>query len=110
MTDYLEPSYYNKINGSKIQGLTKKIGFSIHESGDLSKVLDYKKPDVVHLPLNIPDTRLFRKGALYELNNLGVEIHGRFVFLKGLSFLSDFKLKKYFPDALVVLRLIIFAT
>ena len=35
---------------------------------------------------------------------MGVEIHVRSVFLQGLFFLSDSKLKKYFPDAFVVLQ------
>ena len=104
VTDYLKPNYYSQLNDLKGIGLTKKIGVSIYENDDLLKVLDYKKPDVVQLPLNILDTRLFKNGALDKLNNMGVEIHVRSVFLQGLFFLSDSKLKKYFPDAFVVLQ------
>ena len=86
VTDYLEPNYYNQLNDLKGKGLTKKIGVSIYENDDLLKVLDYKKPDVVQLPLNILDTRLFKNGALDKLNNLGVEIHVRSVFYKDYSF------------------------
>ena len=62
-------------------------------------MLDSKiKPDVIQLPMNILDTRLYRSGVLSKLFDREIEIHVRSVFLQGLFYLSQDQLKSRFND------------
>ena len=47
-------------------------------------------------PFNIFDRRLKTSGWIDKLNNLGIEIHVRSIFLQGLLLLSADKRNKYF--------------
>ena len=66
-----------------------KIGVSVYNLEDILKIIDIKTPDVIQLPLNILDTRLYRDGTLNMLNNLNVIIQVRSIFLQGLFYLSS---------------------
>ena len=57
-----------------------------------------KKPDIIQIPINILDTKLFRDGTLKKLKKNKIEIHARSVFLQGLLFYSKRKILKIFPN------------
>ena len=59
----------------------------------------YVVPDVIQLPMNILDTRLYRNKTLSHLHEKGIEIHIRSAFLQGLFYLPADSLNKNFSDA-----------
>ena len=67
----------------KNRGMVKKIGWSIYEESDLASInLDYI--DIVQIPFSIYDQRLMKNGFLKNLNQKGIEVHARSIFLQGL--------------------------
>jgi len=67
------------------------------------------KPEVVQLPMNILDARLYKNGLLNQLFENGIEIHIRSVFLQGLFYLPEADLYERFNDVapiLIILRTI----
>ena len=76
----------------KQEGLTEKIGISIYEPETLERVWGYFQPDIMQAPVNVLDARL--GGWLHQddwkcrVQEAGVEIHARSVFLQGLLLLS----------------------
>ena len=80
-------------------GCNYKIGVSLYDNIELRDVLDCKNiPRVIQLPINILDTKLYRKGILSSLKIQNIEIHARSVFLQGLFYLNNNKIKNLFPD------------
>ena len=77
------------------------IGVSIYDYKDIEETLSFHKPDIIQIPLNILDTRLFLDGALGDLISNDIIIHIRSVFLQGLFYLSECEIKKKFPDVLI---------
>jgi len=96
--DYLNPKYCKELHSLKLNLGIKKIGVSVYNSNEIKKILSINLPDVIQCPLNILDTRLYRNGLLDRLYHMGIEIHARSVFLQGLFFLSENKLKQSFAD------------
>lgn len=68
----------------KLLGLVSKIGVSIYDPEELNDIFSLLKFDIVQSPLNIVDRRLINSGWLSRLNNKGVEVHARSIFLQGL--------------------------
>ena len=62
----------------------KKIGISIYSPHELGPILENYKIDIVQAPISIIDRRLEKSGWLQRLNESGVEIHARSIFLQGL--------------------------
>ena len=58
------------------------------------------KPEIIQLPMNILDTRLYRSGILSKLFNKGIEIQVRSAFLQGLFYLSKTDLERRFSDVI----------
>lgn len=74
----------NKMKEIQSRGLVRKLGVSVYDEQQLDSVLKVFKPDIVQLPLNVLDQRFLLSGQLGRLQDLGVEIHVRSVFLQGL--------------------------
>ena len=55
-------------------------------------------PDIIQLPINVLDTRLYRRGNLGMLKEKSIEVHARSAFLQGLFFLERPLLTKLFPE------------
>jgi hypothetical protein len=68
----------------KLSGLVLKIGVSIYDPKELNDIFSLLKLDIVQSPLNIVDRRLVNSGWLSRLNDKGVEVHVRSIFLQGL--------------------------
>ena len=60
--------------------------------------------DIIQLPINVLDHRLIKSGILKKIKKKKIEIHARSIFLQGLFFLSEKKIKTMFPDVLQSIR------
>jgi aryl-alcohol dehydrogenase-like predicted oxidoreductase len=97
---FLDPIFQSKLQETKDKELVHSIGVSLYNEEEINQVLDSKiKPDVIQLPMNILDTRLYRHGALGKLFKKEIEIHVRSAFLQGLFYLSKPDLEARFKDA-----------
>ncbi len=67
----------------KTRGLTRKIGVSIYEKKDLESIFKLFQPDIIQCPVNILDTRLLVDNYLFNLSEMGIEVHIRSIFLQG---------------------------
>ena len=102
---YLKESFQLEIKEAKIKQLIQNFGVSLYSEEELNQVLDSKiKPDVIQLPMNILDTRLYRCGVLSKLFDREIEIHVRSAFLQGLFYLSEAELEDGFKDVIPYLE------
>ena len=98
--DYLDPVFCKELHQLKNIKEIQQIGVSVYTIDEIKKVLSVKQPDIIQCPLNILDTKLYRKGILDEIKGHKIDIHIRSVFLQGLFYLCDEDIKRSFPDAL----------
>ena len=96
--DYLNEEFFHQLISLKEKKNIKMIGVSIYDYKDIEETLSFHKPDIIQIPLNILDTRLFWDGTLNDLISNDIIIHIRSVFLQGLFYLSERQIKKKFPD------------
>ena len=98
---FLDPMFQSKLQETKDKELVHRIGVSLYSEKEINQVLDSKiKPDVIQLPMNILDTRLYRCGVLSKLFDREIEIHVRSAFLQGLFYLSKAELEDGFKDVI----------
>lgn len=79
----------NDLYKMKIKGLVKKIGISIYDPSELTKILNFFKPDIVQVPFSIFDKRFISSGLLSQLKKNKIEVHARSIFLQGLILMSE---------------------
>jgi len=102
---YMDTRFQSEVQQLRDEGFIKKIGVSIYSKEEIDIVLKSKlKPEVVQLPINILDTRLYHDGCLERLVAEKVQIHARSVFLQGLFYLPPSELKENFRDAVSILK------
>lgn len=93
------PQILDALEGIKSLGLAQKIGISIYDPSELSKLTALYKFDLVQVPMNILDQRLIHSGWAQKLKDNDVEIHIRSAFLQGLLLMSQearpLKFKKF---------------
>lgn len=77
------------LQGLKSDGYIEKVGFSIYQPEDLDALWPSFRPDLVQAPYNLLDRRLEKSGWLERMNEAGVEVHVRSVFLQGLLLMSS---------------------
>ena len=84
-------------NGSKLaeamlslkkQGLVHKIGVSAYGPDEVASVFQKFQIDIIQVPFNVFDRRMLTSGWLQRLNDAGIEIHARSIFLQGLLLLK----------------------
>ena len=75
---------YQTLNALKEQGTIEKVGISIYDPKEIDLIWSRFKPDLVQAPFNVIDRRLVTSGWLSKLNEAGVEVHVRSIFLQGL--------------------------
>ena len=73
----------------KQMGEVDKVGVSVYGAEQLNFILDHFDIDLVQLPFNILDSRLFDDGMLSRLNQKKIEVHARSVFLQGLLLMDQ---------------------
>lgn len=88
--DYL--IVYNNLSKLKEYGYTKKIGLSIYNADQMKLIRNVFLPDVVQVPVNLLDQRVFESDEFLRLKDLGCEIHARSIFLQGLLAMHEFKI------------------
>ena len=102
---YMDTRFQLEVQQLRDEGFIKKIGVSIYSKEEIDIVLKSKlKPEIVQLPINILDTRLYRNGCLERLVAEKIQIHARSVFLQGLFYLTPAELKENFKDAVSILK------
>ncbi len=91
------PSLLSKVLQLKKKGKISKVGFSLYYPKELEFLLDnHISVDLIQVPYNIFDQRF---GEYFEkVQELGIEIHTRSVFLQGLFFLKPEDLQKNFAQ------------
>jgi hypothetical protein len=75
----------------KEQNLVKSIGVSIYNPEELDALWSQFQFDIVQTPYNILDQRIATSGWLKRLNQAGIEVHVRSVFLQGLLLMEKLK-------------------
>lgn len=68
----------------KKNGLVKKIGISIYCPGDLRKIWNFWKPEIIQAPLNVFDRRIVTSGWLKKIKKNKIQFIARSIFLQGL--------------------------
>jgi len=87
---------YTELMVIKQSGRAAKIGFSAYNGFDIDAALDRYEIDLVQIPLNVLDQRLLLGGQMARLQQRGVEIHVRSVFLQGLLLMDPMTAPEYF--------------
>jgi len=72
----------------KASGLASKIGVSIYDASELDRLFGHFPIELVQVPFNVLDQRILSSGWLARLNDLGIEVHVRSIFLQGLLLLE----------------------
>lgn len=89
--DLLSPdgdALWSALRRLREDGVFREIGISVYVADDPAALAARFRPDVMQLPFSLLDQRLLVNGTLARLNELGVEIHARSLFLQGLLFLD----------------------
>jgi len=98
---FLEPRFQSEVQKAKDNELINSFGVSLYNEKEINHVLESElKPEVIQLPMNILDTRIYQQGLLGNLFEKGIEIHVRSAFLQGLFYLSKIDLEDRFEDAI----------
>ncbi|HWY61175.1 MAG TPA: aldo/keto reductase [Rhizomicrobium sp.] len=86
--DLTDDKLWPALQRLKAEGEFRNIGISVYVGDDPAGLAARYRPDVMQLPFSILDQRLLQDGTLARLNELGVELHARSVFLQGLLFMD----------------------
>ena len=99
--DYLNPIFHKEIELIKKKYYIKNIGVSLYNVKELKKILKYKKPDIIQVPVNILDRSFLDEKIIKLLKK------NQLRFWVDLFFYRDFFLKKksIFIKILKILRL-----
>ena len=84
--DFLNPNFHKDIDKIKKKYPIKNIGVSIYNVSELNKILKYKKPDIIQVPLNVLDKRFLNKKIIQMLKKKKIKVFARSIFLQGLFF------------------------
>ncbi len=102
---FLYPLFKLELQEAKDKELIRSIGVSLYNEKEINQVLESElKPEVIQLPMNILDTRIYRYGLLGKLFEKEIEIHVRSAFLQGLFYLSEIDLAARFKDVIPYLE------
>ncbi|OFX08839.1 MAG: hypothetical protein A2516_08800 [Alphaproteobacteria bacterium RIFOXYD12_FULL_60_8] len=88
----------------KNEGLVEKIGVSVYTGEQIDGLLECYNLDCIQVPVSLFDQRLIQSGHLTALKELGIEVHSRSSFLKGLIFQNPEVLPDHFVGAKAQLR------
>ena len=91
--DLLKPGskkIFNKLVDLKRSEKVKKIGVSIYDYTQLKSIIENYDIDIVQLPFNIIDKRLVNNNIFKNLQNMGIEVHARSVFLQSLLLMTEY--------------------
>ena len=89
--DLFDFDYYEIIcalHEMRSRGLTQKVGVSVYWPHELEELIKLEDFDLVQLPLNPVNQQFSCSGWLQRLQELGIEVHARSIFLQGLLLMS----------------------
>ncbi len=75
---------YRALRKVQENGLVRKIGVSIYDPSELDTICSRFSIDLVQAPFNVLDRRLIETGWLPRIQEKGIELHVRSIFLQGL--------------------------
>lgn len=75
---------FRELEALKAEGMVRRVGVSIYQPSELEALCSKFKFDLVQCPFSLLDRRLLTSGWLDKLNDSGVSVHARSVFLQGL--------------------------
>jgi len=102
---FLDTGFQSELQRIREKHFISKTGVSLYNENEINLVMKSSfKPEVIQLPMNILDTRLYRSGMLARLYDKGIRIHVRSAFLQGLFYLPESDLKNSFSDAIPYLE------
>jgi len=102
---FLDSRFQSEVQKAKDNELIHSLGVSLYNEKEINHVLESElKPEVIQLPMNILDTRIYHQGLLGNLFEKGIEIHVRSAFLQGLFYLSKIDLEDRFEDVIPCLE------
>ena len=81
-------AYWKALLDLREAGIFRRIGISAYVADDPAMLAAWFKPDVMQVPFSLLDQRLLADGSLARLQQLGVEVHARSLFLQGLLFMD----------------------
>lgn len=84
--DLLKPGgekIFHKLREFKNAGKVKKIGASVYSKLETVELLKRYELDVLQVPISIADQRLLKNNFLMSIQQSGIEIHARSIFLQG---------------------------
>lgn len=86
---------YSTLLKLKKNNKIKNIGISIHNPIFLKKIIIKYKIDIVQVPFNIFDNRIYDQGIVFLLKKKKIKIHCRSIFLQGLLLCKYLKISKH---------------
>ena len=96
---FLDTDFQEELAEARNRKIAPKTGVSLYSESEINQVLESTfKPEVIQLPMNILDNRLYRRGLLDRIRDKGIMIHARSAFLQGLFYLPEADLKARFAD------------
>ena len=102
--DYLNPIFHKEIELIKKKYYIKNIGVSLYDVKELKKILKYKKPDIIQVPVNILDRSFLDEKIIKLLKKKSIKILGRSIFLQGLFFKKEEYIYKNFKNIKTVYK------
>ena len=96
--DYLSKKFQKKISFLKKNFPIKNIGVSLYNPEEYFKILKFKVPDIIQVPINLFDKRFLDRKIVNSLKKNKIKIHARSVFLQGLFFSNKKKIFKNFKN------------
>ena len=86
--DYLNDKFRNDLIELK-KKININIGVSIYNDSEIIKVLEKHQPDVVQLPINAINKKLYSTGLIRLLKEQKIIIQSRSIFFQGLFFKNE---------------------
>jgi len=86
---------YNSLLRIKKANNIQNIGISVHDPMSLKKIIKQYKFDIVQVPFNIFDNRIYDQGIVSLLKKKNIKIHCRSIFLQGLLLMNYSKIPKH---------------
>ena len=97
---FVSNEFQKIVNQGKKNGIILKHGVSLYEKKEIINILNMSfRPDIIQIPINILDNRLYCDGTLKKLHQLKILVQARSVFLQGLFYLSEKVWKNSYPKA-----------
>ena len=87
---------YRALLAAREEGLVSKIGISIYDPSELDQLCGRYRFDLVQAPFNPVDRRILQSGWMTRLDEAGIELHVRSIFMQGLLLMERHERPSYF--------------